>query len=120
VAARASTTTPTYAGPILSCMAKDETADRIAWYKADSGGRSHPVGTKQPNAWGLHDLAGNVYEWTADPYDPAAPAGDRVLRGGSWYHNAEHLRSANRYRLPPHRGLSHVGFRCVRSLPAAG
>ena len=72
--------------------------DAIAWYDGNSGGRTHPVGQKAPNAWGLHDMHGNVGEWVEDCWHDSyvgAPAngmawtagGDcrgRVLRGGSW------------------------------------
>ncbi len=68
-----------------------------AWYEKNSGAKTHAVGQKRPNAWGLHDMLGNVWEWCADGYDgnyyssppPADPPGaagasHRVSRGGSW------------------------------------
>lgn len=130
-AARAGAADSTPGGSIGSCMGRDPVADGVAWYKASSGGRSHPVGSRSPNAWGLHDMTGNAYEWTADWYaarrvgglDPVGPVGpaaggERVLRGGSWYHNAEHLRSGQRFGLRPERRMSYVGFRCVRTAGA--
>jgi len=126
-AARAQTTDGLPCGDVSSCMCTAPRAGRLAWYKVNSGGKTHRVGAKAPNPWGLHDLAGNVYEWVHDWYQPHLgrdpvrnPAGpptgtERVLRGGAWYFNAEHLRSANRERFAPHKRFTFVGFRCVRS-----
>jgi formylglycine-generating enzyme required for sulfatase activity len=110
-AARAGSTAPTYAGRLGSCMGRDEVAEDIAWYKANSRGESHPVGEKVGNDWGLHDVAGNVAEWTADSARPH----ERVLKGGSWYHNADHLRSGGRLIAPAERRFGYAGIRCVRS-----
>jgi len=123
-ASRAGTQTSIHAGRVDTCMTTCEICNAIAWYKVTSAGRSHPVGQKAPNPWGLYDMHGNVYEWTSDWYTasrgtstpaPGSAGARRVLRGGSWYHNAEHLRSANRMALRPNQRLSYVGFRCVRS-----
>ena len=73
--------------------------DGIAWYGDNSGDRTHPVGQKAPNAWGLHDMLGNVWEWVQDWHgdypggavtDPGGPGSGsaRVRRGGSWYSSA--------------------------------
>jgi formylglycine-generating enzyme required for sulfatase activity len=108
-----------------------------AWFKANAGKTTHPVGTRKPNAWGLHDMHGNVAEWAGDLYgesfyataagaDPTGPASgdERVLRGGSWRTSAAACRSAARFSEPP--GLADVcfgyeayGFRCVRRAPSA-
>ncbi len=98
---------------------------------AANGCQTHPVGNKPPNAWGLHDMHGNVYEWCQDWFgqdwfdprygsgplreDPTGPAkgSQRVLRGGSWMHDARDCRSAVRYRYWPNNRLSHLGFRVV-------
>jgi formylglycine-generating enzyme required for sulfatase activity len=110
--------------------ADDALAD-YAWFDANSGSTTHPVGEKKPNAWGLHDLHGNVWEWCADWYDssyglqstayslhtdPAGPVTGsfRVLRGGSWYGNPRYCRSANRGRDDPVTRVScYFGLRVV-------
>jgi formylglycine-generating enzyme required for sulfatase activity len=96
-------------------MGKDPSAEHMCWVKTNSRGYTQPVATKEPNAFGLYDMGGNVYEWT-----DSADGERRVLRGGSWYHNAHHARSANRFALPPDKRLSFVGFRCVRSIDPRG
>ena len=98
----------------------------IAWYWTNSGHRTHPVGQKRANAWGLHDMLGNVMEWIGDWYgeypsgpvtDPKGPGSGRfrVLRGGNWNYYWKGVRSAyrNGYRLE-HRN-SRIGFRLVRT-----
>jgi sulfatase modifying factor 1 len=93
----------------------------FAWYNDNSAGRTHEVGQKLPNACGLHDMHGNVWEWCSDSYqemlvggtDPefAERASDRVLRGGSWSSEGGLCRSAVRYGHTPDYRSSSIGFR---------
>ena len=107
------------------CFGDDEKQlGEYAWYDKNSGGKTHPVGEKKPNAWGLYDMHGGVWEWCADWYkdykespvdDPmgAATGSFRVFRGGSWYFPAGGCRSAFRYgNLPGSR--RHLGLRVSR------
>jgi formylglycine-generating enzyme required for sulfatase activity len=117
-AARAGSTGPTY-GDI----------EQVAWHEDNSGHRTHPVGQAQPNAFGLYDMLGNVWEWTWDwyaPYpdrpatDPTGPptGEERVLRGGSWNFPLRNVRAAHRNRLSPGiRGRNgSTGLRLARTL----
>lgn len=101
----------------------------IAWYGGNAGGKTHPVGQKASNAWGLHDMLGNIWEWVGDWYgsgyyqsspepDPLGPESGsiRVFRGGSWRSPASNVQLARRfYRAPNHRS-NNLGFRLVREV----
>ena len=102
-----------------------------AWYQGNSGMKTHAVGEKKPNAWGLYDMHGNVWEWCEDwygPYgaeavtDPSGPAVvqvglGRVSRGGSCLGlPAAGCRSASRYSTEPGMRLADTGFRVARLL----
>ncbi|PXA72824.1 sulfatase-modifying factor protein [Cryobacterium arcticum] len=93
--------------------------DEIAWYRGNSDERPHEVGGKQPNAWGLHDILGSVWEWCwdfSDP-DPDRYGTYRVLRGGGWFDQHWSCRASVRRGSYPGLRIDDVGFRLVRSLP---
>lgn len=107
---------------------KGKPAD-YAWYRANADGRTRKVGQLKPNAFGLHDMAGNVFEWVEDwygPYDEKAaenPHGPeqgtaRVIRGASWYSEAASLAPGNRFFNRPGFRNYKVGFRCVEERTA--
>lgn len=117
---RAGTTTRYYNGD------SDSGLDDIAWYWDNASNTTHPVGQKTPNAWGLYDMAGNVWEWCWDwkadypgkttDYTGPETGNYRVLRGGSWNNDECNARAANRnYHYPDSRHY-RFGFRLARTL----
>jgi formylglycine-generating enzyme required for sulfatase activity len=133
-AARAGTTTPWYGA------SKEDEAIALGWFKPNASSSTHPVGTKRPNAFGLFDMTGNVYQWCRDVYagyppgeatdpestsNPNAEPERRILRGGSWLRDVKRGRSAARNRLPPGTRNADNGFRIAMddesfAAPAAG
>lgn len=90
--------------------------DDIAWHRGNSGERMHEVGTRQPNAWGLHDTLGNVWEWCWDVYDAEVYGSYRVLRGGGWFDERWSCRASVRRRSHPTFRIDDTGFRVARSV----
>jgi formylglycine-generating enzyme required for sulfatase activity len=120
-ACRAGTTTRFYSGD------DEDGLERIAWYRRNAGGGPRPVGTKAPNAFGLHDMLGNVWEYcrddldlaTAGDKDPVGVVSDMItsMRGGGWSDPAEELRCASTGLTSDWNGS--IGFRIAIELPAA-
>ncbi|MFG2194053.1 formylglycine-generating enzyme family protein [Streptomyces sp. NPDC048639] len=90
--------------------------DAIAWYRGNAGGRLHEVGGKQPNAWGLYDMLGNVWDWCWDVYDAEVYGTYRVLRGGGWFDEHWSCRASARRRSHPTFRIDDVGFRVARTM----
>jgi formylglycine-generating enzyme required for sulfatase activity len=101
----------------------------VGWHVGNSGDRLHAVAEKEPNAFGLYDVHGNVWEWCEDDwhdsYESASRdgsawideprSGGRVVRGGSWAFHPGRARSAFRYGWPPVGRYDNLGFRLARS-----
>ena len=100
-----------------------------AWYEENAGKQTHPVGTKKANAYGLHDMQGNVWEWVQDRHSWNLPGGTdplhthykssyqnyiHIIRGGAWYNTGERLRFAHRSNMEGNG--ANVGLRLVRNL----
>ena len=126
---RAGTTTLFYTGNT------ENNLDKAGWYIGNSGGKTHPVGQKQPNAWGFYDMHGNVFEFCDDDWNPSMAYGQylpeganptfryyhslNVTRGGSWFSEPSVCRSATRAAFCSWNGIFqsyYMGFRVARSL----
>ena len=105
----------------------DKHRGEYAWYRENSNNQSQKVGLKKPNAWGLHDMSGNVFEWVQDwyadyaPQDVDHPKGPatgtaKVIRGASWYSEAPNLELSARYNNRPGFRNFKVGFRCAKDV----
>ena len=87
----------------------------IAWYKDNSADKTHDVGLKAPNPWGLYDMLGNVWEWCWDVYDKEVYGPYRVFRGGGWADPERGCLASNRRRSHPTFAIDDLGFRIARS-----
>lgn len=125
-AARGGTSTRFYFGDTRDSLAAH------AWYSANSDRRTHRPELKRSNPFGLHDMYGNVWEWTQDAYSPTFyqsggrvdPVNQsqelrppRVIRGGGWFSVGSSMRSANRAWAQPDSRDSQLGFRVLREIP---
>jgi len=129
--ARAGTTTGYFFGDEESMLGD------YAWYSGNSGYKTHGVGQKKPNPWGLYDMYGNVWEWVqdahhytysgaptdgrswgseGDPYDQGIIWVHRVCRGGQWGNRGKYCRSALRNGVDPGAHSEDIGFRLARDL----
>jgi formylglycine-generating enzyme required for sulfatase activity len=98
-----------YAARAGTTRARYGALDAIAWYGDNSRGSTHPVGLKQANAYGLYDMLGNVWEWTADDHGDGA----KVVRGGAWSNGAGGVRASYRFWHLPTTRDRFIGFRCA-------
>ena len=105
VACRAGSTGPRYGD-----------LDEIAWYADNSLGFMHPVAEKTPNAWGLFDTLGGVWEWCWDQYDAEAYGSYRIIRGGGWSDPHWGCRVGVRRKTNPEAAFDDLGFRLTRTI----
>jgi formylglycine-generating enzyme required for sulfatase activity len=110
-ACRAGTTTPW-------CCGDESALPDFAWYERNAARSTHPVGEKRPNAFGLLDIVGNVWEWCRP--DAAAVGAEARIRGGAWTSDAQQLDSSRRLSYPTGTRMGILGFRPLRALSATG
>jgi TonB family protein len=91
--------------------------DAVAWHSGNSGGTTHPVALKQPNAFGLYDMLGNVWEWVEDSYPGST---EKILRGGSPFVDVQDTRVSRRFPVQPSASTYGRGFRCAGEWPEPG
>lgn len=90
--------------------------EHIAWYKGNSGNKTHPVGEKKPNAWGLYDMLGNVWEWCTDLYDTKVYGTYRIFRGGGFCDEERSVMATTRRRSHPSKfKIEDLGFRIAKN-----
>ena len=125
-ACRAGSSTVFYNADVIDFECRDNPLEAVAWYYCNSQDQTHPVGQKAPNAWGIYDMHGNVYEWCQDIFttrygrissaevENLDDVADRVGRSCSYGDSAVECRSAARVNFKPTTRNSAIGFRLVR------
>ena len=114
-ACRAETTTDFANGPITNRLCDDPRLDLIGWYCGNGGEHNHAVAEKIPNAWGLYDMHGNLWEWCNDPVGSTTGT-YAVVRGGGWDFGAVDCRSAAREGEPRTYATNTISFRMVKTV----
>ena len=115
---------------IWSGTSSKEKLEEYAWFANNAGGRTHPVGQKKPNGYGIYDMSGNVSEWVSDWFDkdyyrnspkenPKGPNKNglyKIMRGGCWDYHVIEIRTSTRYSQYPDVNYGTIGFRCAKSV----